>query len=124
MDLQELIKQCCEEQNKHQKMIDTYQRKLNALTIMTQPTVEEFYHNITTDKYYSIVFENKKYEHILGGDGRSSAWSELREGVVLTVKVKEQYYLTNEFITTLTNFIKEKYQGQYNHLDMIPITIK
>jgi hypothetical protein len=124
MDLQELIKQNAEEQKWHQDYVDSYERKLNALTLMTQPTVEEFYQNITTDKYYSVIFENKKYEYILGGDGRSSAWSEWRDGVVLTVKVKKYYYLTDEFITALTKYVKEKYQGQYNHLDVISISIK
>ena len=123
MELQELIDEYKNEQINHQEWVDSYQRKLEELSKMTQPTAEEFYENITNDKFYIVEFENKKYEYILGGDGRSSAWSEWRDGVVLTVRVRSEYYLPNELITVLTNYIKEKFNGQYNHLDMVSIRL-
>ncbi len=118
MELQELIDKYRKDQINHQEWVDSYQIKLEVLSKMTQPTAEEFYENITTDKFYTTALENKKYEYILGGDGRSSAWSEWRDGVVLTVKVRSEYYLPNELIAVLTNYVKEKFNGQYNHLDM------
>jgi hypothetical protein len=123
MELQQLIEKYNAEQKNHQEWVDSYQRKLEELSKMTQPTAEEFYENITNDKFYTVEFENKRYEYILGGDGRSSAWSEWRDGVVLTVKVRNEYYLPNELITVLTNYIKEKFNGQYNHLDMVSIRL-
>jgi hypothetical protein len=119
MELQELIDKCILEQKKHQQFVEDYQIKIDALRNTTQPTVEEFYKNITTEKYYSVALINKKYEYILGGDGRSSAWSEWRDGVVLTVYVKKEYHLTDELATALKNYTKEKYQGQWNHFEMI-----
>lgn len=118
MELEQLIKECREAQSNHQHLADVYKNKLEALSKMTQPTTEEFYENITTDKFYTTVFETKKYEFILGGDGRSSAWSEPRIGVVLTVRVRSEYYLSNELVTALTNYIREKFKGQYDHWDM------
>lgn len=123
MELQQLIEQYKKELSYHQERVESYNRKLEVLSKMTQPTAEEFYENITSDKFYTVVLENKEYEYILGGDGRSSAWSEWRDGVVLTVRVKSEYYLANELITALTNYIKEKFNGQYNHLDMQSIRL-
>lgn len=123
MELQQLIEQYKKEQSNHQEWVESYNRKLEELSKMTQPTAEEFYENITSDKFYTVLLENKKYEYILGGDGRSSAWSEWRDGVVLTVKAKSEYYLANELITALTNYIKEKFDGQYNHLVMQSIRL-
>jgi hypothetical protein len=123
MELQELIEKYKAEQKNHQEWVESYQIKLEELSKMTQPTAEEFYENITTDKFYTTALENKQYEFILGGDGRSSAWSEWRDGVVLTVRVRSEYYLPNELITVLTNYIKEKFNGQYNHLDMVSIRL-
>jgi len=124
MELQQLIEKYKAEQKNHQEWVDTYRTNLERLSKMTQPTVEEFYENITTDKFYTTALENKRYEFILGGDGRSSAWSEWRDGVVLTVKVRSEYYLPKELITVLTNYVKEKFKGQYNHLDMESIRLK
>lgn len=123
MELEDRIEKYKREQSHHQSFVDSYQEKIEALLDMTQPTAEEFYENITTDKFYTTALENKKYEFILGGDGRSSAWSEWRDGVVLTVKVRSEYYLPNELIIVLTNYLKEKFNGQYNHLDMESIRL-
>ena len=122
MELRELIERYTEEQKKHQECVDTYQIKLEALSKMTQPTFYEFYEHILNDKFYTVEFENKSYECILGVDGRGSAWSEWRNGIVMTVRVREKYYLLNEHINALTNYLKEKHKGQYNHLDMQNIT--
>ena len=124
MDLEERIDEYTKKQKEAQGLVDFYQVHLEALSKLTQPTTDEFYADLPTEKYYTADFEQKKYEYILGGDGRSSAWSEWREGSVLVVKVKEGYYLTNELILALTNYVKEKYKGQYNHLERHFIDIK
>jgi hypothetical protein len=123
MELKELIDRYINEQKNYQGWVDSYQIKLEALFDMTQPTAEEFYENITSDKFYTTSLESKRYEYILGGDGRSSAWSEWRDGIVLTVKVRSEFYLPNELITALTNYIKEKFNGQYTHLEMESIRL-
>jgi hypothetical protein len=124
MDLEERIEEYTKKQKEAQGTVDFYKVHIEALSKLTQPTTYEFYANLPTEKYYTAEFEEKKYEYILGGDGRSSAWSEWREGCVLVVKVKEGYYLANELILVLTNYVKEKYKGQYSHLERHFINIK
>jgi hypothetical protein len=124
MDLEERIEEYTKKQKEAQGVVDFYQIHLDSLSKFTQPTTDDFYANLPTEKYYTAEFEEKKYEYILGGDGRSSAWSEWREGYVLVVKIKEGYYLTNELITALTNYVKEKFKGQYSHLERHFVDIK
>jgi hypothetical protein len=124
MDLQQRIEDYTKKQKEAQGVVDFYQIHLDSLSKLTQPTTDYFYANLPTEKYYTTEFESKKYEFILGGDGRSSAWSEWREGSVLIVKVKEGYYFNNELTTALTNYVKEKYKGQYNHLERHFVDIK
>jgi hypothetical protein len=124
MDLEERIAEYTKKQKEAQGTVDFYKVHLEALSKVTQPTTDDFYANLPTEKYYTAEFEEKKYEFILGGDGRSSAWSEWREGCVLVVKVKEGYYFTNELIVALTNYVKEKYKGQYSHLERHFVDIK
>jgi hypothetical protein len=124
MDLEERIAEYTKKQKEAQGTVDFYKVHLEALSKVTQPTTDDFYANLPTEKYYTAEFEDKKYEYILGGDGRSSAWSEWREGCVLVVKVKEGYYFTNELILALTKYVKEKYKGQYSHLERHFIDIK
>ena len=124
MDLEERINEYTKKQKEAQGVVDFYQIHLDSLSKLTQPTTDDFYANLPTEKYYTAEFEEKKYEYILGGDGRSSAWSEWREGNVLVVKVKEGYYITNELITVLINYVKEKYKGQYSHLETHFMNIK
>jgi hypothetical protein len=124
MYLEERIEEYTKKQKEAQGTVDFYKVHLEALSKVIQPTTDDFYANLPTGKYYTADFEEKKYEYILGGDGISSAWSEWRKGVVLVVRVKEGYYLTNELITALTNYVKEKYKGQYSHLERHFIDIK
>jgi hypothetical protein len=124
MDLEERIAEYTKKQKEAQGTVDFYKVHLEALSKVTQPTTDDFYANLPTEKYYTAEFEDKKYEYILGGDGRSSAWSEWREGCVLVLKVKEGYYFTNELILALTKYVKEKYKGQYSHLERHFIDIK
>jgi hypothetical protein len=117
MDLQEKIENYINRKKEAQGWVDFYEEELQNLSKMTQPTTDDFYANLPNKKYYTADFEEKKYEYILGGDGRSSAWSEWREGVVLVVKIKDGYYLTNELLIALTEYLKEKHKGQYNKLE-------
>jgi hypothetical protein len=124
MDLQERIADYTKKQKEAQAVVDYYKENLKMLSKLTQPTTDEFYANLPTEKYYTTELQSKKYEFILGGDGRSTAWSEWREGNVLVVKVKEAYYITNELIIVLANYVKEKYKGQYCHLETQFMDIK
>jgi hypothetical protein len=121
MDLQEKIDGYEKQLLKNKEQVAIYEEKLQYLKTLSQPTTDEFYANLPTKKYYTATFEEKKYEYILGGDGRSSAWSEWRFGNVLTIKIREEYYLPNDLLVSLNSYLKDKYKGQYAHLEVVPI---
>ena len=123
MGLQELIDKYKKEQKNNQEWVDSFQKKINELSNLIQPTLDEFYEYMTVEKFYTTDLVKKKYEYILEGDGRSRAWSEIREGLVLVVKNKDGYYLSEELITILTTYVKEKFKGMYDSLEMIPLSI-
>lgn len=121
MDLQEKIDGYEKQLLKNKEQVAIYEEKLQYLKTLSQPTTDEFYANLPTQKYYIATFEEKKYEYILGGDGRSSAWSEWRFGNVLIVKIREEYYLPNDLLVSLGSYLRDKYKGQYDHLEVVPI---
>ena len=123
MELQDYIEKYKQEQSIHQQSVERFQRKIEVLSNMTQVSPDEFYENITTDKFYTASIENDKYEYVLGGDGRSSAWSEWREGRVLTVTVKNEYYLSVKLIEALRNYIENKFINQYDFLKIDSIRL-
>jgi len=121
MGLQEKIDGYEKQLLKNKEQVSIYEQKLEYLKKLSQPTTDEFYANLPNEKYYTINFEDKKYEFVLGGDGRSSAWSEWRDGHVLIVKINDEFYLTNEMLVALNSYLKDKYKGQYTHLEVVPI---
>lgn len=121
MDLQEKIDGYEKQLLKNKEQVAIYEEKLQYLKTLSQPTTDDFYANLPTEKYYTATFEEKKYEYILGGYGRSSALSEWRFGNVLIVKIREEYYLPNDLLVSLGSYLRDKYKGQYAHLEVVPI---
>jgi len=58
------------------------------------------------NKYLDIKKVAETYEHILGGDGRSAPWSEMRQRFVVHVTTKVDIYVTQEQQELLTIKIK------------------
>lgn len=55
-----------------------------------------------------------KYEHILGGDGRSSPWSENREGLVAKVQIKDpSIYLSEDQVSIIRKYVMDVYGPDY-----------
>jgi hypothetical protein len=121
MDLQEKIDGYEKQLLKNKEQVTIYEEKLQYLKTLSQPTTDDFFANLPNQKYYTASIEEKTYEYVLGGDGRSSAWSERRLGNVLIVKIKEEYYLPNDLLVSLNFYLKDKYKGQYQHLEVVPI---
>lgn len=61
---------------------------------------------------FVIRYEIKGYEFILGGDGRSQPWSEIRKGYVC--EVETPFFLTASQIGLIKVYLKEL--GEINHL--------
>jgi hypothetical protein len=84
--------------------------RLIKLKKSNQPKTEELYNGI--EAFFTIKNVKKKYENILGGDGRSSAWSENKEGKVLEVTILEGVYLSEPQIKVLREYIEIKYNPE------------
>lgn len=86
------------------KLLSDYNIEIEKLKKSIQPTNEDLYKNIRD--YVTIrVISNQKYEHILGGDGRSQPWSEERIGTFANVKIKENVYLEDKQINIVKDYI-------------------
>lgn len=69
------------------------------------------YHNIKD--LLTISEKKEKYTYILGGDGRSSAWDETREGNVCYVTIKENYYITSQQEEIIRDYVKRCYNADH-----------
>ena len=66
--------------------------ELNKLTQKVK--VEDLDFLVSPLKYVDYHTKKGIYKYILGGDGRSAPWDEQRTGIILTITVKDEYYLT------------------------------
>lgn len=73
------------------KNLKESEEDLKDLKTRSPITTKDLYNGI--DSYITIKVEDKEYEYILGGDGRSRPWSEKREGSVAEVYIKKGIYL-------------------------------
>ena len=99
---------------KKQKSIDDSIKEIELLNSGKMLSNQDLYKlliNLSSDitSYKGILYEIKegKYMHILGGDGRSAAWDEQREGRVCMVRIDyivdgyDQAHLIHEYMYRL-----------------------
>ncbi|MEW7221959.1 hypothetical protein [Elizabethkingia anophelis] len=60
--------------------------------------------------------EEGEYTHILGGDGRSMPYDEKRKGCVLTVKIAKEYYIPDDYIKRLKEYVKISYHSKIDEI--------
>ncbi|MDV3461808.1 hypothetical protein CMV04_12390 [Elizabethkingia anophelis] len=60
--------------------------------------------------------EEGSYTYILGGDGRSMPYDERRIGGVLTVKIAKEYYIPDEYVKRLKEYIKITYHSKLDEI--------
>lgn len=65
------------------------------------------------EKYITTTKREGIYQYILGGDGRSSPWSENRIGVIATIKINKGFYLNDEQKNVVKEYVKEKYKPDH-----------
>lgn len=87
-----------------EKDLNKYNHELEVIKSQTKYLDHELYTNL--NKLISIEVKYEKYEHVLGGDGRSTPWSETREGNVLYVYVSSNIYLTPKQIDIVKDYGK------------------
>ncbi len=120
MELKQKIDLLKKEQKYYQGYIDCFQRDLNLLERMTEVSLEDFNKNIDTIKYYTIILkENEEYQSIKSNNV-VSPYSKTLKGTVLYVKLAHNHYFSDNLISVLTKYIKNKFEGKYDNLDIQP----
>jgi len=97
---------------------DKAARLLIKLKSCTQPSTSIMHANITDYCTVSIK-ENAEYTFILGGDGRSQPWSEVRKGIVVTVKIADNIYLNDLQLQAVKDYVINT-NPRANFVDLIP----
>ena len=115
MSLQEQIKYLESQIEEHKEMLNISEKKYKALMSATQPTAKELYNGI--EKYFDLKISEGNYEHILGGDGRGMPWSEPRKGKIAKVKIKDEFYLDEEQIELVKNYVTKVHEPDVCEID-------
>lgn len=84
------------------------EQELQQLQDMVEVTTKDLYSNI--EQYFTAESFYKSYERILGGDGRSSPWSETVKGNVVIVKLNSKYYITEQQKQIIKEYINNVYK--------------
>jgi hypothetical protein len=82
-----------------EKRIKEHETELKVLENLKEGTHAEIMVKLFSQQEgFKIDKKHGKYQHILGGDGRSQPWDETREGIICTITSSE-YYLTSDQIS-------------------------
>lgn len=91
-------------ESKYSSIIEM-EKELESLNKSVQLSNFDLYKSI--NEIVSYTKSEKKYEHILGGDGRSQPWSEQREGLVIEVTIKEGVFLNSTQEEIVKSYIND-----------------
>jgi len=104
--------------NVSKTLIDLNKRYSELLTL-TEIDSASIIRDIEMNDYNLVSLEAKEgnYEYILGGDGRSQPWSEIRKGNICYLKLKTNYYVSNENRDTIIKYLKST--RHYNDVNIL-----
>lgn len=63
-------------------------------------------YHLEDGNFFKTESKEGKYEYILGGDGRSSPWSETRIGLVLNITLDNRFYISNSTREKFEEYLK------------------
>jgi hypothetical protein len=107
MNLEDKKQQLLASIKKAEETIQSCKNELERISLKKQLDTIDLYNGI--EKYFTHSIKREEYEHILGGDGRSSAWSEKRIGDVLKISINKDVFLSSDQIEIVENYLKLKY---------------
>ena len=107
MELIERIEEAEKGVENHKKYLKQYESSLEKLKKCTQPTNKELYDNM--ERYFTYQIINRRYKFILGGDGRSAPWDEIRTGEVGEVLINENLFLSGNQLQIVFQYIKSQF---------------
>ena len=88
--------------------VDDY-RKILDKHLLKLPIETPILYSKITDIVEVFIKEGESYRHILGGDGRSSAYDERRTGLVAYISINEAIYLDRDQEKIVERYVKELY---------------
>lgn len=104
MDLVTKIEELEEAIEFFNKRILETETEYNYLKGTVQPTFKQLYNGI--ENYFSVSIHQGVYTDILGGDGRSSPWSDNKNGIIAKIKINNGVYLSDEQIKIVKDYVK------------------
>lgn len=110
-ELKEKILRLKDEVNQIETNLNFYKGKLFSLQGLSQPTTYEFHNGM--NKYFTVEVKEMDYEHILGGDGRSSPYSETRKGMVALISIKDGIYLSENQYNIVKEYVNESLEPDH-----------
>lgn len=113
MNIKEKIAHHKEKIEKHTEHLKEHKEDLKSIESLRQPSIyEERINDMIT-----IKESVGDYEYILGGDGRSAPWSEIRTGSIATVNTNEGLYFSAEQINIIKKHVSQK--TNCDHVEVI-----
>lgn len=114
-NLNEEIKKCEEAIERARTSIDVYTNKLESLKSRKQPTMEEFYENMSS--YITVKSAFRKYMFETGGDGRSQPPEEERHGKVCRVEIDKAIYLNQRQLDLIKQYVNDVHSP--DHIELL-----
>jgi len=113
---QEVIKLHLQIASKNERITDLKNKNEKDLKYI----IQEFENENSESVIKKVLFED--YEFVLGGDGRSTPFSETREGQVLDIRF-DNIYLSNEIMNKFKEYLKATVTKNIKSVKINGITI-
>ena len=112
MELEKEIKNLEKDLDKYSRFLMETRKELSHLRKCRQPSFSELFNGI--DKLITITHEKgKSYRNILGGDGRSRPYDEIKTGDVITININNGIYLTPIMKGFVEDYVKHSFNCDY-----------
>lgn len=90
----------------HQSQIDKLNVELSVLKDMQELSLKEIFKKYEALDGFESVKESGSFQYILGGDGRSAPWDEIRTGKVLKVTTPPDLYIPHNDMNKFAIYLK------------------
>jgi hypothetical protein len=119
MNLKEEIAHYEKEIKSIETTLSHVKKRHSELLILTEIDSASIIRDIEMNDFNLVSLEVKEgnYEYILGGDGRSQPWSEIRKGNIGYLKFKANYYVSNDNRDVIIKYLKST--RRYNDVNIL-----
>lgn len=119
MTKQERIKDLEENIRVYTKRLEDDRDELERIKDAKELTVSALIKDWELQREYMTVTKGQgRYEHILGGDGRSMPWSEPRNGTILSIRIKKTVYVSDEDLHKFRQYVKSTCEEKIDKFDI------